>query len=55
LVSAAIDRSLADDLADADSELGERVSHARGEVNEALAELRELAHGIYLPALGRGG
>jgi signal transduction histidine kinase len=55
LVSAAIDLSLADELADADSELGERVSHARGEVNEALAELRELAHGIYPPALGRWG
>jgi signal transduction histidine kinase len=55
LVAASIDLSLADELVDGNPELRERVSEARAEVEEALVELRELAHGIYPPALGRSG
>jgi signal transduction histidine kinase len=55
LVAASIDLSLADELPDASPERRERVSEARVEVEEALVELRELAHGIYPPALGRWG
>jgi signal transduction histidine kinase len=55
LVAASIDLSLAGELADSDPDLHERVGAASVEVEEALAELRELAHGIYPPALGRWG
>jgi signal transduction histidine kinase len=55
LVGASIYLSLASELADASPELHERVTEARGEVEEALTELREVAHGIYPPALGRWG
>jgi signal transduction histidine kinase len=55
LVAAAIDLSIADELVDGDGEVRERVSEARAEVDEALVELRELAHGIYPQALGRWG
>jgi signal transduction histidine kinase len=55
LVAASIDLSLAGELADAESDLHERVSAATSEVEEALAELRQVAHGIYPPALGRWG
>jgi signal transduction histidine kinase len=55
LVAASINLSLAGELADGNSELHERVSEAGAEVEEALAELRELAHGIYPQALGRWG
>jgi signal transduction histidine kinase len=54
-VAASIDLSLADELVDGNPELHERVSEAHVEVEEALAELRELAHGIYPPDLGRWG
>jgi signal transduction histidine kinase len=56
LVAALINLSVADELADnGKPDLRERFSEATQEVEEALAELRELAHGIYPPALGRWG
>jgi len=55
LVAASINLSLAGELADGNPQLRERVSEACSEVEEALAELRELAHGIYPQALGRWG
>jgi signal transduction histidine kinase len=55
LVAASINLSLAGELTDGHPELHERVSEAGSEVEEALAELRELAHGIYPQALGRWG
>jgi signal transduction histidine kinase len=55
LVAASINLSLAAELADANPDLHERVSAATSEVEEALAELREVAHGIYPPALARWG
>jgi signal transduction histidine kinase len=55
LVAASINLSLADELANGNRDLRERVSAATSEVEEALAELREVAHGIYPPALARWG
>lgn len=55
LVAAAINLSLAGELADGYPQLRERVSEACSEVEEALEQLRELAHGIYPQALGRWG
>jgi signal transduction histidine kinase len=55
LVAASINLSLAGELADRNPELQERVSDACSEVEAALAELREVAHGIYPQALGRWG
>jgi signal transduction histidine kinase len=55
LVAASINLSLAGELAGGNPELHERVSEACSEVEEALAELRELAHGIYPQALSRWG
>jgi signal transduction histidine kinase len=55
LVAASIDLSLAGELVDSNPDLHERVGAASVEVEEALAELREVAHGIYPPALGRWG
>jgi signal transduction histidine kinase len=56
LVAASINLSVADELADnGNPDLRERVTEATQEVEEALAELRELAHGIYPPALGLWG
>jgi integral membrane sensor domain MASE1 len=55
LVAATINLSLAGELADGNPELHERISEAGSEVEQALAELRELAHGIYPQALGRLG
>jgi signal transduction histidine kinase len=46
---------LARELADSDPDLHERVGAATVEVKEALAELREIAHGIYPSSLGRWG
>jgi signal transduction histidine kinase len=54
-VAASIDLSLAGELTDGNADLRERVGAATVEVDEALAELREIAHGIYPPALGRWG
>jgi signal transduction histidine kinase len=42
-------------MADGNPQLRERVSEACAEVEEALTELRELAHGIYPQALSRWG
>ena len=55
LVAASINLSLGRELADGNPELKERVTDASVEVEEALTELREVAHGIYPPALGRWG
>jgi signal transduction histidine kinase len=55
LVAASINLSLADELADGNRDLRDRVSAAALDVEEALAELREVAHGIYPPALARWG
>jgi signal transduction histidine kinase len=55
LVAASIDLSLAGELTGANADLHERVSAASAEVEEALSELREVAHGIYPPALARWG
>jgi signal transduction histidine kinase len=55
LVAASINLSLAGELADGNPQLHERVSEACAEVDAALAELREVAHGIYPQALGRWG
>jgi signal transduction histidine kinase len=55
LVAASINLSLAGELADGKSDLGERLGAATVELEEALGELRELAHGIYPPALARWG
>ena len=46
LVAASINLSLAGELADGNPELQGRVSEASSEVEEALAGLRELAHGL---------
>jgi signal transduction histidine kinase len=55
LVAASINLSLAGELVDSNRELRARVADACSEVEEALAELRELAHGLYPQALGRWG
>jgi signal transduction histidine kinase len=55
LVAASIDLSLAGELTDGNPGLRERVGAASAEVQEALAELREVAHGIYPPVLARWG
>jgi signal transduction histidine kinase len=55
LVAASIDLSLAGELTEANPDLRERVGAATVEVEEALAELREVAHGIYPPTLARWG
>jgi signal transduction histidine kinase len=55
LVAASIDLSLAGELADGNTDLHERIGAASVEVEEALTELREVAHGIYPPALARWG
>ena len=55
LVAASIDLSLADELVDGSPKLRERLGAASTEVEEALAELRGIAHGIYPPALARWG
>ncbi|MGO9907736.1 MAG: sensor histidine kinase [Solirubrobacteraceae bacterium] len=55
LVAASINLSLAGDLAGGHPELRARVGDACSEVEEALAELREIAHGLYPQALSRWG
>jgi signal transduction histidine kinase len=55
LVAASIDLTLAADLAGDNPTLRDRVGAATGEVEEALVELRQIAHGIYPPGLARWG
>jgi signal transduction histidine kinase len=55
LVAASINLSLVGELADGNPDLRDRVGAATAEVEEALAELREVAHGIYPPVLARWG
>jgi signal transduction histidine kinase len=54
LVAATINLTLADEATDK-RDLHERLSEARTEVEQALSELREIAHGIYPTALARSG
>jgi signal transduction histidine kinase len=54
LVAATINLTLADEATD-EQNLHERIADARTEVEEALSELREIAHGIYPTALARSG
>jgi signal transduction histidine kinase len=54
LVAAAINLTLADDAGD-ERELQDRIADSRTEIEQALIELRELAHGIYPTALARSG
>ncbi|HET6870103.1 MAG TPA: histidine kinase, partial [Solirubrobacteraceae bacterium] len=55
LVAASINLSVARELADSNPQLNERVTEASSEVDDALVQLRELAHGIYPQALSRFG
>jgi len=54
LVAAAINLTLADDAGD-ERELHDRIADSRTEIEQALGELREIAHGIYPTALARSG
>jgi signal transduction histidine kinase len=54
LVAANINLALAEE-ADDDRELHERIAESRAEIEQALVELREVAHGIYPAALARSG
>ncbi len=55
LVAAAINLTLADEV-DGDARvLHERIGESRREIEEALIELREIAHGIYPTSLARSG
>jgi signal transduction histidine kinase len=54
LVAATINLTLADEATD-DQDLNERIADARAEIEHALSELREIAHGIYPTALARSG
>jgi signal transduction histidine kinase len=54
LVAAAINLTLADEAGN-ERELHERIANARSEIEQALGELREIAHGIYPTALARSG
>src|SRR5262249_4417607 len=55
LVAASLNLSLANELPNGDPELNKRLADARVQLEQALAELREVAHGIYPVALGRYG
>jgi signal transduction histidine kinase len=55
LVAASIDLALASELTNGDAALRDRLSQAGQEIEEAIAELREVAHGIYPPTLSRWG
>jgi signal transduction histidine kinase len=54
LVAAAINLTLADE-ATHERDVHDRIADARTEVEQALSELREIAHGIYPTALARSG
>jgi signal transduction histidine kinase len=54
LVAAAINLTLAGE-ADNERELHDRIADSRAEIEEALSELRHVAHGIYPTALARSG
>jgi signal transduction histidine kinase len=54
LVAAAINLTLADEAGD-ERELHDRIADSRTELEQALSELREIAHGIYPTALARSG
>ncbi|MGB0094219.1 MAG: sensor histidine kinase [Solirubrobacteraceae bacterium] len=54
LVAASINLTLADEARDED-ELHERIADSRADIEEAINELREIAHGIYPTALARSG
>ena len=54
LVAATINLTLADEATD-ERDLHERIADARTEVEQALSELREIAHGIYPTTLARSG
>jgi signal transduction histidine kinase len=54
LAAAAINLTLADDAGD-ERERHDRIADSRTEIEEALTELREIAHGIYPTALARSG
>jgi signal transduction histidine kinase len=54
LVAATINLTLADEATD-EKDVHERIADARTEVEQALSELREIAHGIYPTALARSG
>jgi signal transduction histidine kinase len=54
LVAAAINLTLADEATD-ERYARERIADARTELEQALSELREIAHGIYPTALARSG
>ena len=55
LVAASITLSLLDDLADGNPALREGLGDARDQIEDALVELREIAHGIYPRTLSRSG
>jgi signal transduction histidine kinase len=54
LVAATINLTLADEAGDERERL-DRIAESRREIEEALIELREVAHGIYPAALARSG
>jgi signal transduction histidine kinase len=54
LVAATINLTLADEASD-EQELHERIAESRRDIEDALIELREVAHGIYPTALARSG
>ena len=54
LVAATINLTLADE-ADDERELHERIAESRTEIEAAIAQLREIAHGIYPTTLARSG
>jgi signal transduction histidine kinase len=54
LAAAAINLTLAEDAGDG-QELHDRITDSRTEIEHALIELREIAHGIYPTALARSG
>ena len=54
LVAATINLTLADEARD-ERELHERIAESRTEIEHAIAQLREIAHGIYPTTLARSG
>ena len=54
LVAATINLTLADEARD-EHERHERIAESRAEIEQAIAQLREIAHGIYPTTLARSG